>query len=105
MVHTEVRAQVVALMNQQRANHGLPPLASSSVLFEQAQQWSNHMASVGRMYHSGHAPENVAMGYPTALAVVEAWMASPGHRANILDPSSTAVGVGFLSGYWTAQFQ
>lgn len=103
--NAEARAQVMQLVNQQRADYGLSPLASNSSLFDSAQKWSAQMSAEGRMYHSGHAPENVAWGYSTAAQVVAAWMASPGHRANILDPGSTLAGVGLVGTYWTLQFQ
>jgi uncharacterized protein YkwD len=52
--------------------------------------------------------ENIAMGYPTAEAVVDAWMSSEGHRANILNCESRAIGVGAAEGargmYWTQNF-
>lgn len=52
--------------------------------------------------------ENVAYGYDTADQVHQAWMASPGHRANILNCSFTVMGAGFADGsvsrYWTEQF-
>jgi len=53
--------------------------------------------------------ENIAMGYQNPSEVVAAWMQSPGHRANILNPSFTHVGVGIHSGpadgpWWTQDF-
>ena len=54
--------------------------------------------------------ENIAAGYPTAAAVMDGWMNSPGHRANILKQNATHVGVGydFTSGgygsYWVQMF-
>jgi uncharacterized protein YkwD len=55
--------------------------------------------------------ENIAMGYSTPEAVVEGWMDSPGHRRNILDCTSVAIGVGAADSgdagrgiYWTQMF-
>lgn len=55
------------------------------------------------------AGENIAYGQPTAQAVMDAWMNSPGHRANILNRSYTQIGVGAVSDsngilYWTQDF-
>ena len=55
------------------------------------------------------AGENIAMGQPTAASVMNAWMNSPGHKANILSVNFTEIGVGVAkdaSGtiYWTQQF-
>ena len=50
--------------------------------------------------------ENIAQGYPTPAAVVQGWMNSPGHRANILNCQSKATGVGFdaRDNMWTQMF-
>ena len=58
---------------------------------------------------SGPLGENVAVGYPTAEAVMAGWMNSPGHRANILNCAARAMGVGVATGadgrlYWTQVF-
>lgn len=62
------------------------------------------MKSFGISYRG--AAENIAKGQTTPQAVVNAWMNSSGHRANILNPSFTHIGVGFASGgnYWTQMF-
>ena len=62
------------------------------------------MRSLGITY--GSAGENIAMGFSSAEAVVNAWMNSPSHRANILDARSNQIGVGYVSngGYWTQWF-
>ena len=62
------------------------------------------MKDNGIKYRS--AGENIAMGQRTPSEVVQAWMNSPGHRANILDPSFTRVGVGYVreGNYWTQMF-
>lgn len=52
------------------------------------------------------AGENIAKGYTTPQAVVNAWMNSAAHRANILNASFIKIGVGYVSGgnYWTQMF-
>ena len=62
------------------------------------------MKSFGISYRS--AGENIAKGYATPEAVVEGWMNSPGHRANILNSSFTHIGVGYVADgrYWTQMF-
>lgn len=62
------------------------------------------MKSFGITYRS--AGENIARGQATPQAVVNAWMNSSGHRANILNSSFTHIGVGYASSgrYWTQMF-
>ena len=62
------------------------------------------MKSFGITYRS--AGENIARGYATPQAVVDGWMNSSGHRANILNASFTRIGVGYVAGghYWTQMF-
>jgi uncharacterized YkwD family protein len=52
------------------------------------------------------AGENIARGQRTPEEVVNAWMNSSGHRANILNPSFTEIGVGYAASgnYWTQMF-
>ncbi len=93
-------SQIYNLTNSSRAAAGLPGLAWSSQLYCLAQEWSINMAAQGRMYHRdlnatirspGYAGyrtlgENVLYG-PAGMtpgAMHNAWMNSPGHRANIL---------------------
>lgn len=49
--------------------------------------------------------ENIAAGYPSAQAVVEGWLASPGHCQNLMNPSFTQLGVGFYgNNRWVQDF-
>jgi uncharacterized protein YkwD len=105
-----MRAAVVCLVNQQRNAHGLPSLTASPQLNNSAQGWSATMVATGNFTHgpgnafadrisaAGYdwqdAGENIATGYPTPAAVVTAWMASPEHCTNILNPSYRNVGTG-----------
>jgi uncharacterized protein YkwD len=122
-------ARVLDLTNAQRRQAGLGPLSLSSQLSDAAQKYSQVLASSGCFEHTcGPVPnfvdrigqsgysgwtslgENIAAGYPTPEAVVGGWMASPGHRENILSPSYSEVGIGIVSGsgqlgtYWTQEF-
>jgi uncharacterized protein YkwD len=62
-------------------------------------------------YRGGLMGENIAAGQPTPAAVMDAWMHSPGHRANILNCGYKVIGIGVftLAGspyriYWTQDF-
>jgi uncharacterized protein YkwD len=56
---------------------------------------------VKRYYNIG---ENIAMDQTSPAEVVRDWMNSPGHRANILDPTYVYIGVGYCNDYWVQQF-
>ena len=116
--------EVVRLVNAQRAQNGLKPLAENWELSRVARYKSADMAS--RRYFSHESPtygspyqmmrsfgisfrsagENIAYGQRTPAAVVGAWMNSSGHRANILSSSYTQIGVGYheAGNYWTQMF-
>ncbi len=51
-----------------------------------------------------YAGENIAKGQRSAEEVVKDWMNSPGHRANILNPKYTLIGVGYYNGFWVQEF-
>jgi uncharacterized protein YkwD len=103
-----MRAAVVCLINQERNAHGLPGLSVSPRLNRSAQNWNQAMVAADAFTHgadfSGRisavgfdwqaAGENIATGFPTPRAVVSAWMASPDHCRNILDPAFREVGTG-----------
>jgi uncharacterized protein YkwD len=94
--------------------NGLAPLAVNSALVTAAQTHSRDMAQLNDMDHTlpGVAEptlqsraqavgynyawlgENIAFNYQDDPSVVDAWMNSPGHRANILNPNHTETGVG-----------
>jgi uncharacterized protein YkwD len=105
-----MRAAVVCLINQQRRDRGLPGLTVSVQLNSSAQDWTKVMVSThifthgpgdafatrisGAGYNWQDAGENIATGYLTPASVVRAWMASPDHCRNVLDPSYRNVGTG-----------
>ncbi|WUF64127.1 CAP domain-containing protein [Streptomyces decoyicus] len=117
--------QVLSLVNQERAQADCSPVTADKELAELAQQFSDDMARRGFFGHTdpdGDTPwdradaagikdlggENIARGQATAQAVMESWMNSPGHRANILncDYKTLGVGVHFGQGgpWWTQDF-
>lgn len=119
-----VSSQVVALVNSQRAARGLGPLAISPALSGAAEAHSRDQAQRSTMSHTGSTGtnvyqritsvgywpsawgENVAAGQPTANDVMNAWMASSGHRANILSANFSQIGIGAVASangtiYWT----
>jgi len=121
--------QAVILINKYRSDNGLPPLEWNETLAEVSRDHSADMACFRyashygrdgsnpgtRMRAKGYAwtyfGENIAGGYGSPERAVEGWMSSPHHRANILNPKFTQIGVGFaeLEGspyhwYWTADF-
>jgi uncharacterized protein YkwD len=120
---------VVELINVQRANAGLSALNSQSQLGSAAQLHSADMACNNYFSHTGldgstvgvratrqgynwsFIAENIAAGYGSPEAVVEGWMNSPGHKANILNANAVEVGIGYAYSdnstygvYWTAVF-
>ncbi len=122
---TSAQAAVLSLVNQERATVGCSPVTASSSLASLAQNFSNDMAARGFFDHTdpdGKTPwdraakagvdglggENIARGQADAQAVMDAWMNSDGHRANILncDYKTLGVGVHFGSGgpWWTQDF-
>ncbi len=116
---------LIMLINAERQRHGLTPLRTNPILIQVAQAHSQSMMGQGFFDHTepttGTGPceriasagyvsqvcgENIAAGYPTALTVFQAWMNSPRHRANLLSPDFTEIGVGYAEGgyyryYWT----
>ncbi|MCU9615061.1 SafA/ExsA family spore coat assembly protein [Caldibacillus lycopersici] len=120
-------AQVVTLVNQERAKAGLTALTHNWELSRVARYKSMDMRDRGYFSHTSPtygspfdmmknfginyrtAGENIAQGQTTPAAVVQAWMNSPGHRANILSTQFTEIGVGYAAGgsgrhYWTEMF-
>jgi uncharacterized protein YkwD len=119
-------AEVTDLTNRERARAGLPPLATDTLLTRAAQAHSTDM--VVRAFYSHTGPdgsqpwdraasagstrrtigENIACGQRSAAEVVEGWMNSPGHRANILNPKFVDIGIGSVASvdgiiYWSME--
>jgi uncharacterized protein YkwD len=120
--------QVVALTNAQRTAHGCKALHIDARLTKAARAHSADMVGANLFSHTGSdgssfvtrevragypsrsaSAENIAWGFRAPQDVIKAWMASPGHRANILNCGSLAVGVGLSytkggAAYWTQDF-
>lgn len=101
--------EIVTLGNAARRAAGLGDLAVSACAQEQALARASLLVAEGRFEHDPLEPilaacggrtvgENLAVGYPTAQATVDAWLASPGHRANLLSPNFTSIGVACVDG-------
>lgn len=118
-------AQIVTLANKERARSGCGALTPNPLLERAAQGHSDDMARRNFFDHTnpdGQGPgdritatgyswftygENIAMGQPTPESVMQAWMNSPGHRANILNCRFAEIGVGVVTSggpYWTQVF-
>ncbi|WP_329455434.1 CAP domain-containing protein [Streptomyces sp. NBC_01497] len=118
-------AQILTLVNQERSKAGCSPLKDDSSLDSLAQNFSDEMAARDFFDHTdpdGKTPwdradaagvqnlggENIARGQADPQAVMDAWMNSEGHRANILNCDYTRLGVGVHYGtggpWWTQDF-
>jgi uncharacterized protein YkwD len=104
--------RIVALVNQVRRENGLGTLAYNSLLGAAAQGYADFLAAHDVLNHTADGRtldaraeaagyttwvalgENLAGGYTTFEEAVDAWLASPGHRANILNPGFTETGAG-----------
>lgn len=117
--------QVVRLVNEERAKAGLPALtidvnteAAALVRAKEIKQSFSHTRPNGTQFATAlkeqgvsyrGAGENIAWGQKSPEAVMQAWMNSDGHRANILNPKFTKIGVGHYqdangTNYWTQLF-
>lgn len=134
-VNAAFEQRVVDLVNQHRASIGLPPLRRNANLDYAARYHAADMAEENyfdhdtydgwggttyvcntwtrlRLYYPNYngAGENIAAGYSTPEAVMQGWLNSPGHRANIERASFNEIGVGYYTGpghygrYWAQDF-
>ena len=121
---TDFEAEVIRLVNEIRRQYGLGTLKTNWQLSRVARYKSQDMHDRGYFSHTSPtygspfqmmksfgisyrtAGENIAKGYTTPKAVVDGWMNSEGHRANILNASFTEIGVGYVADgrYWTQMF-
>jgi uncharacterized protein YkwD len=122
-----VEAEVLRLVNLERAQANCRPLQADEQLALAARRHSADQAANGYFDHTSQdgrtwadriaatsyqgrpGGENIAAGQPTPAAVMDSWMKSPGHRANILNCSFKDLGVGVARGgsygiYWTQDF-
>lgn len=107
---------IISISNQKRTSQGIPELKHSQLLSEAARKKGEHMLAndywahvapdgtqpwyffslVG--YNYRYAGENLARDFASANSAVEAWMASPSHRENLLSPKYTEIGVAVVEG-------
>ena len=109
-------SQLIALTNNQRTSNGLAPLAYDGRLASSAAAKARHMIANDYWAHTapdGTSPwtfvrqagypyvsvgENLAKGFSADSSVISAWMASPSHRANILNAKFRHIGIAVASG-------
>jgi len=116
--------EVIRLVNEQRIKNGLKELQADWELSRVARFKSQDMKDNNYFSHTSpvygspfdmiknfgisyrSAGENIARGQRTPKAVVNGWMNSSGHRANILNSTYTKIGVGYVAdgNYWTQMF-
>nr|WP_221377201.1 CAP domain-containing protein [Actinoplanes polyasparticus] len=124
---TSTVTEVIRLVNVERKAAGCGSLAGESRLHRAAQKHSERQADQDSMSHQlpgeasmgdrvtaegyrwGGVAENVAAGYRTPADVMDGWMNSPGHKANILNCGYKHIGVGLAKSgkgtqYWTQNF-
>ncbi len=113
---------VFQAVNRERVDAGLPALEYDVDLALAAQRHAEDMAANGYFDHTSQdgrdfgqrasdagytgSPrgENIAQGQQSPESVMESWMNSPGHRANILSEGSNEIGVGFAESHWVQVF-
>src|SRR3989338_512287 len=112
---------LVDMANQDRGIYNLTPLVINKTLQEAAQEKANDMATRGYFAHVSptgitpwywftkagyrfiYAGENLAINFSDSSVVNQAWMNSPGHRANILNANFTEVGIATAEGLYEAK--
>ena len=136
VVNAANEQEVVDRVNSIRAANSLPPLKRVGLLDEAARYHATDMAQDNYFYHDSYdrsggvlvqvctwsarittyypnwrsLAENIAAGYGTPASVMDGWMNSSGHRANILSTSNWEIGVGYYAGsgayysYWVQDF-
>ena len=121
---TSYEQEVIRLVNEIRVQNGLKALTYDWELSRVARYKSQDMKDNNYFAHNSpvygtpfqmiknfgltyrSAGENIAKGYSSPQAVVNGWMNSSGHRANILNANYTHIGVGYVASgnYWTQMF-
>lgn len=122
--------RIVELVNKARTDEGLDPLMTHPILERTAQAYAEDMAARGffshddpeggtpqeRILRGGYAKptcncswkygtgENLAQGQDTPEKAVRDWLASPGHRANILSTDFEDIGIGYFEEHWVQHF-
>lgn len=123
---SSIATQMLAAVNAERAARNLPSLTLNAQLSQSAQQYAKLMQDKSFFSHTSPSGttfkdrnesagytnwawmgENIAVGQTSVAEVVEDWMNSEGHRANILEPRARELGVGYVGGkspYWVQEF-
>jgi uncharacterized YkwD family protein len=119
---TSFEEQVAQLVNQERAKNGLPALVHRADIKNVAEKKAMDMINSNYFSHTSpnygspfdmlktfgityrSAGENIAKGQKSPQEVMNAWMNSSGHRANILNRSYNSIGVGYYNGAWVQMF-
>lgn len=101
--NTALAREVLSIVNSDRAAHGLPAMRMDAKLCEAAYERAleikrsfSHTRLDGSRFSTiceGAYAENIARGQRSAARVMAAWMSSPGHRKNILNPRYDAIGI------------
>jgi uncharacterized protein YkwD len=113
---------VVAMVNAERESAGCSPVSVDDRLAAAAQDHSRYQAEIDEMTHEGadgstsgdratdagyrwsSIAENIAYGTTSAERVMDMWMGSSGHRANIVNCKFGHIGVAQVDGHWTQVF-
>ncbi len=105
-----IEDQLIRHVNATRQQYGLPSLQVCEHLMGSARQHCYWMARSGSLQHTQAAvAENIALGQQNTTEVMQSWMNSPGHRANILGGGYTRIGAAAYQGsggriFWCLQF-
>lgn len=115
------RESVLAAMNRHREERNLRPLRADRRLDLAAEDRMRDMEEIGywshespegrspffwlalRGYRFGYAGENLAKGFETAAVLVDSWMESKGHRANIMSADYADCGIAIIDGSTTGK--
>ncbi len=122
-----LQAEILTLVNKERATAGLAPLVRNTFVDLAAQRYAEEMQQKGFYDHvtpdgrdaldrliaagvpvtrarHGAVGENIAKGQQSAAEVMEGWMNSEGHRRNILSPDYDQIGIGAFCEFWVQDF-
>ncbi len=106
----KVETEIIRQTNATRAKYGRPPLVVDQNLLKSARRHARWMTHNRTMRHmSAPVAENIAMGQRSTSQVMQVWMNSPGHRANILNQNYGRIGVAAYRSpdgktFWCQQF-
>ena len=116
-----IQSEIVSLTNSERAQNNIGEVKENALLDKAAQAKADDMAAKGYFSHVGpdgkepwawmdaagynykYAGENLAVQFVDSKDLVDAWMKSPTHRANIVKPVYTEIGVGITQGVYKGQ--